>query len=156
MIGATGISNRVDSEQMRLNEAKVASFNAELKAQNQQVNHALGQADFFQILSAQLANQDPLKPMEDKEFIAQMAQFSSLDQIKGMSASMQELSGYLKDSSSLNMFSGAVSLLGKEATVQTAYGSFSGAITQVTGGADPQVKIGNDFYGLSDITKVQQ
>lgn len=44
----------------------------------------LGKDEFLQILVAQLRNQDPLSPMEDKDFIAQMAQFSTLEQIQNM------------------------------------------------------------------------
>ena len=40
---------------------------------------AMGQADFFKLLTTQLASQDPLSPMEDTAFIAQMAQFSALE-----------------------------------------------------------------------------
>jgi flagellar basal-body rod modification protein FlgD len=46
---------------------------------------ALGQDAFLQLLLAQLQNQDPLSPMEDKDFIAQLAQFNSLNQLTEMS-----------------------------------------------------------------------
>ncbi len=39
---------------------------------------------FLRLLTTQLANQDPLNPMEDREFIAQLAQFSSLEQMQNL------------------------------------------------------------------------
>lgn len=52
---------------------------------------ALGKDDFLKILIAQMQHQDPLQPMEDKEFIAQMAQFSNVEQIYNMTQELKWL-----------------------------------------------------------------
>ena len=54
-------------------------------------NGALGKDAFLKLLIAQLQNQDPTSPMDDKEFIAQMAQFSSLEQMQNMTKAMGDL-----------------------------------------------------------------
>jgi flagellar basal-body rod modification protein FlgD len=51
----------------------------------------MGKNEFLQILVTQLRNQDPMAPMQDKEFIAQMAQFSSLEQMMNMATQMTSL-----------------------------------------------------------------
>lgn len=50
----------------------------------------LGKDDFLKILMVQLQNQDPMNPMEDRDFIAQMATFSMLEQITNMGKSMDK------------------------------------------------------------------
>lgn len=74
----------------------------------------LGQDDFMKILVAQLRNQDPLTPMEDKDFIAQMAQFSTLEEIESLNTG--------------SVFSNACSLVGKEvySTVDNGDGTTQG------------------------------
>ena len=54
-------------------------------------NSKLGKDAFLKILITQLQNQDPTAPMDDKEFIAQMAQFSSLEQMQNMTKAMEDL-----------------------------------------------------------------
>ncbi|QCR31802.1 flagellar hook assembly protein FlgD [Lysinibacillus sp. SGAir0095] len=54
-------------------------------------NSTLGKDAFLNILITQLQNQDPTQPMDDKEFISQMAQFSSLEQMQNMTTAMQNL-----------------------------------------------------------------
>jgi len=51
----------------------------------------LGKDEFMKILMAQLQHQDPLSPMDDREFISQMATFSSLEQMMNMSSSIDTL-----------------------------------------------------------------
>ncbi|MGE7089890.1 flagellar hook assembly protein FlgD [Lysinibacillus sp. NPDC048646] len=54
-------------------------------------NSELGKDAFLQLLITQLQHQDPTNPMDDREFIAQMAQFSSLEQMQNMTKAIESL-----------------------------------------------------------------
>jgi flagellar basal-body rod modification protein FlgD len=69
----------------------------------------LGKDDFLQLLVTQLQAQDPLNPLESAEFTAQLAQFSSLEQLQGINDNMHNLQLY---QASMNNAQ-AVSLIGK-------------------------------------------
>jgi flagellar basal-body rod modification protein FlgD len=56
----------------------------------------LGQDAFMRLLTTQLANQDPLKPQDNGEFIAQLAQFSSLEKLTSIETSIKELAAAFK------------------------------------------------------------
>ncbi len=71
---------------------------------------ALGRDDFLKMLVAQLKNQDPLNPASGTDFAAQLAQFSSLEQLNNLNDGIKNLGLYQMNSGSLQ----AVSLIGKE------------------------------------------
>lgn len=84
----------------------------------------LGKKDFLMLLIAQLRNQDPMKPMEDKEFIAQLAQFSSLE-------TMQSLDGLMKTSVDAQLLGQATGYIGKQITAKLDDGStLSGLVAE--------------------------
>ena len=85
----------------------------------------MGKDDFMQLLIAQLKNQDPMKPMEDKEFITQLAQFSSLETMEKMTKQMEDLTGS-------QMLVQAATLIGKQVTAKLETGEVvTGTISQV-------------------------
>lgn len=73
---------------------------------------SLGKDDFLKILMTQLQNQDPLNPMQDQDFISQMATFSSLEQMTNLNTSMDS---FVK-SAAQNQFMQASSMIGKTVT----------------------------------------
>jgi len=89
---------------------------------------ALGADDFMKILMTQLTAQDPMNPMKDTEFIAQMANFSSLEQMRTLS---QSFTAY----SSSQQMATAPLYLGCEVTVKDASaenGEIKGKVESVT------------------------
>ncbi|BBH20870.1 hypothetical protein Back11_22150 [Paenibacillus baekrokdamisoli] len=64
-------------------------------------SQTLGKDEFLRILVTQLKNQDPMQPLQDKDFIAQMAQFSSVEQLMNMGEQMTKFNQNLGTASSM-------------------------------------------------------
>ena len=79
-----------------------------------QVNN-LGLEDFLKVLLTQLTYQDPLKPLDNQEFIAQLAQFTSLEQNRQVNDRLQQLL-------TIQSATQSVGLLGRTVEVQSSTG----------------------------------
>lgn len=87
-----------------------------------QSEDVLGKEDFLSLLVAQLQNQDPLNPDDPTEFTAQLAQFSSLEQLFNLNDSMEALTSAFSNSDRL----GTLNAIGKEVSYPSSTFSFDG------------------------------
>ena len=124
-----------------ISPVSVDASGAQRKTGSQQV---LGKDDFLQLLVTKLQYQDPLKPMEDENFIAQLAQFSTLEQMNNIAEGIESSNqwDYLQMQSLNNVM--ASGLIGREVTAD-----FSGVYLDATN--QPQISYTLD-QGASSIT----
>ncbi len=82
----------------------------------------LGEDTFLRLLTTQMQNQDPLEPMSNEEFVSQLAQFSSLEELHGISGALESM--YLLDASMNN--AQMVNLIGQQVTAVGDSFTYSG------------------------------
>ena len=109
-------------------------------------NNTINQQDFLRILLTQLNAQNPLKPMDNTAFVAQLAQFSQLEQTQQMVGSLNQLVA-------VNTATQTIDLIGKTVDVNTGGTFSSGVVTAVlVTGSTPTLTIhplsGPDVTGV--------
>ena len=126
----------------------MSSITAALNQTNNEFNQALSKQkgstldkdSFMLLLVTQFKYQDPLNPMDDKEFISQMAQFSSLEQMMNLNTSMEGLVTATNNQQMVN----ATSYIGKQVSVS------GNTIGKVTDGKTGDVSISSFRYAFGD------
>lgn len=116
-----------------------------------QSTNGMGKDTFMKLLVAQMANQNPMEPTDDKEMIAQMTQFSTLEQITNMATESSK-------SATASQMSQAVNLLGRTVTYLDSDGNKqTGTVDQVSmvNGAPNLTVGGDDGITTSQITQVR-
>lgn len=111
--------------------------------QTNEDRQALGQDQFFDLMVAQLTNQDPLNPLESNEFIAQVAQFSTVNGIKQIQESIGDLATSFQSGQALQ----ASTMVGRDVLVPGARGvlhpgaTLSGAIDVASATGDLSISV---------------
>lgn len=152
----SAIDNSAISDQYQLNSTSASTIDKEL-----------GQDEFLELMMAQLKNQDPMEPMDNGQFLGQMAQFSTVTGIEGMQQSLDSLSSTYAAGQTLQ----STQLVGQEVLIEdsslelaesgTTGGSFeldasSGKvlldITDTNGSVVRQVELGQFAAGRHDFS----
>lgn len=108
----------------------------------------LGADDFMKLLTTQLTSQDPMNPMKDTEFISQMANFTSLEQMRTLSKSFETFTSDQK-------LSAAPAFLGRHVTVKSPTGDVTGLVDSITlKDGKPAIVVNGKSYDTNLITGI--
>ena len=106
---------------------------------NSKSSSEMGKQDFLKLFTAQLQNQNPLDPVKNEAFVAQLAQFSQLEALTNMQSSLDKF----VTSMSAERMLGSTSLIGKKVAVTDAP-----ALLGSTGGIDATIDLPNGASGI--------
>src|SRR5581483_872585 len=110
---------------------------------------ALDKTAFLQLLVKEMTNQDPMKPADSTQFVAQLAQFSTLEQMQNMNDGLGKLTSNFQ-------LTQARSLLGLpvSAFVSSTGSSVNGTVDQVLTGGTIQVDVSGTPVNLTDLVSI--
>jgi len=141
------LNTTMSKKDSAMTQLQVDTLNKTLAVNGRTPKTELGKDDFLQLLITQLSHQDPTAPMEDTQFIAQMAQFSSLEQMTNMSSSFSKLNSLFTGSEASNA-------VGKNVDIEMGESTVSGTIAAASRGDYPQVLVNGSWYDWSSVKTV--
>jgi flagellar basal-body rod modification protein FlgD len=114
-------------------------------------SQTLTQNDFLKLLITQLSAQDPMNPVDDKAFIAQMAQFSTLQATTSMQQNIAQLNNQ-------QAFLQANAMIGRDVALQDGQGAqITGTVSAIQmASGSPQIVVNGQAYDLSTVLTVTQ
>lgn len=131
-------------------ESEETSSSDDANAATDATNDKMGKDEFLELLTTQLKNQDPLKPMDNREFISQMAQFSSLEQMNNMNSTMGDFVKSQKISQAGNLVGKEVEMLDSD-TEENVTGVIEKAnVTE----EETTVTVNGNQYPTTDIQQI--
>lgn len=116
--------------------------------------NALGKDAFLRLLLTQLRHQDPMSPVEDQQFLAQMAQFSALEQMQNLAKAMDAFASVQLQVSSWTQ---SVGLIGRKVTLTNADGAdMTGTVTAVRlKEGVPYLVVGDQEHAIGSVKSVE-
>lgn len=123
----------------------------------------LNKDDFLKLLIAQLKHQDPMSPMDNNQFMDQLVQFSSLEQMSNMATAVEELKESMVILNSQSLLTQGAAMIGKEVTGIISTGEdgeteeITGVITSVKW-ADGSLKVmvGEKALAMEEIVEIRE
>ena len=145
------VNTRMSSQELNNATRQTNDVNARLRRPDGTMRGTgMDKNAFLRLLVTELRHQDPTQPMQDREFVAQMAQFSSLEQITSMNNAMQSLQNSFRAGEAYNLLGRRVDALNTTTGDVT-----SGTVTRVSQRDNVyRVTVNNREYELSQIQAV--
>lgn len=141
------VMGKMSAQEVLETQLEVDRFNKQNTVNGRKASQELGKDDFLKLLITQLSHQDPTNPMDNTAFIAQMAQFSSLEQMNNMANGFDRMASLMNNND-------AVSTLGKTVDIEIGSDKITGIVESVTRGEKPQVLVNGNYYSLEHINAV--
>jgi len=134
--GVTGTGNTSETE-------------SATKTTKKSTKNELGKDQFLELLIKQLQNQDPLSPTDNTEFIAQLAQFSSLEQMNNLNSSFEKLMSF-------QMVNQAASFIDKSVVIKDDKGNeIKGTVEKVVmQDGSPKIVVNGNEYDPDQIQEI--
>lgn len=142
-----GISAKLSPSEKIQTNLEVDRFNKTLTVNGRAASQNLGKDDFLKLLMTQLSHQDPTEPMDNSQFIAQMAQFSSLEQMYNVSNGFNKMAQIMQNNE-------AAGALGKVVDLDVEGEKLSGVVEGFTRGEKPQIQVNGNFYDMNYVRAV--
>lgn len=130
----------------------VSKYNSSTYTNSRTPSSELDKDDFLKLLTTQLKNQDPMNPMEDTQFISQMAQFSSLEQMLNIQNKVDDVAKALSGNSSTQ----AMMYLGTTVTAKNGQGDTVTGLVNMVGFDEgtPYLRVGDKAFTLDEVQLV--
>ncbi|HAI20611.1 MAG TPA: flagellar hook capping protein [Clostridiales bacterium UBA8153] len=103
---------------------------------------ALEEVDFLRLITTQLRYQDPMRPLDEREFLVQMAQLSSLQELRAIRTLVSGAAWQ------------AATLVGREVELATPQGPVRGTVSAVRLGDQASLEVGGRSFGLGQLVRV--
>ena len=123
---------------------------------------------FLTLMLKQLENQDPTEPTDNTQWLSQLAQYSSLEQMSNMNAGLENCAKYInamyEDMNLNSEISQTLSMIGKDVTLKipdekdsTKYETVTGRVSEASfEDGTGKIKIGDNYYSISNIVSIRE
>ena len=155
MDGITGFSSMQDSREMMRTKMQVETLNKTITKSGQAMKQHLDKDDFLKLLVTELQHQDPTNPMQDREFIAQMAQFSSMEQMMNMNKSMESIVDKFNFQTTYGLLGKNVEIISQGTEEGAEPKTVNGVVKSVSrNGSEVSVMVNGETYPISEIKTI--
>lgn len=151
-----GLDMKMGSDELFKSKMQTESLNKSITVAGKQIKQNLDKDDFLKLLITQLQHQDPANPMEDREFIAQMAQFSSMEQMLNVNKSLDKMVAKFDFQGSFDLLGKNVEILSEGLDPQKDNSKVKNGVVEAISrkGAEVYVTIDGQSYPSSDIRRI--